>query len=149
MAVSRLRAVLLTWSSRMWMSGIAIACAGSGCGADGRYVVIGSARAAAASGTIEVDELDSNSTQVAVHLEHLYPPNRLGRSLTRYGVWFVPPTGAPVWGGELKFDRDERTADLTATSPFRRFGVRITAEAADRSSVPSPVVVASQEIALD
>jgi hypothetical protein len=121
----------------------------SSCGVDGRYVVIGTARAQSTSGTVEVDQLDAGSTQVAVHLEHLYPPNRLGRAYTRYGVWFVPPTGTSVWGGELKFDRDERTGDLTATSPFRRFTVRITVEGAERATAPNPVVIAEQEIALD
>lgn len=119
------------------------------CGADGRYVVIGTARAQSASGTVEVDKLDAGSTQVAVHLEHLYPPARLGRTLTRYGLWFVPPTGTPVWGGELKFNRDERTADLSATSPFRRFTVRVTAEPDARAATPGAAVVAEQEVALD
>jgi hypothetical protein len=121
----------------------------AGCGADGRYVVIGTARAQSASGTVEVDELDAGSTQVSIHLEHLYPPNRLGRNLTRYGVWFVPPTGTPIYGGELKFDRDERTGDLTATSPFRKFSVRVTGEPQDRSPAPSQFEIATQEIALD
>lgn len=118
------------------------------CSADGRYVVIGTAKAQSASGTVEVDKLDAGATQVAVHLEHLAPPNRLGRTLTRYGVWFVPPTGTPVWGGELKFDREERTGDLTATSPFRHFALRVTAEPPERTSAPGPAI-AEQEIALD
>jgi hypothetical protein len=134
---------------KLIMMSLVLGPAALGCGADGRYVIIGTARAQSASGTIEVDELDANSTQVSIHLEHLYAPNRLGRNLVRYGVWFVPPTGAPVYGGELKFDREERTGDLTATSPFRRFTVRITGEAQARAATPSPNEIASQEIALD
>jgi len=149
MPVTRRRCALLAHALNSIASAALIAAALAACGADSRYVVIGSARAQATSGTVEVDKLDAGTTQVAVHLEHLYPPNRLGRTFTRYGVWFVPPTGAPVWGGELKFDRDERTGDLTATAPFRRFAVRITGEAAERGSTPNPAVVAEQEIALD
>lgn len=148
MAVPSWRSVLLAWGRNLIVGSMAMAPLWAACGADSRYVVIGTARAQSAGGTIEVDDLAGDSTQVSVHLEHLYPPNRLGRNLTRYGVWFVPPTGTPVWGGELKFDREERTGDLTATSPFRRFTVRITAEPADRSAVPSQALIIAQEIAL-
>jgi hypothetical protein len=119
------------------------------CGADGRYVVIGSARAPSASGVVEVDDIGGGSTQVAVHLEYMHPPSRLQDGLSQYVVWFVPKSGAPVRGGTLRFDPEARTGDLTATSPFMDFEVRITAERDSRPAAPSEFVVATQQISID
>jgi hypothetical protein len=119
------------------------------CGADGRYVMIGSARAPSTSGTVEVDELGGENTQVSIHLEYLHPPEHIDQGLTQYVVWFEPKGGAAVRAGALKFDPAQRTGDLSATSPFRQFGVKITAERAGTPDKPSEFIVASQDIALD
>src|SRR5688572_21619618 len=58
------------------------------CGADGRFVMLGSARAPSTSGIVEVDDLGGTSAQVAVHLEFLHPPNRLAPDLKSYVAWF-------------------------------------------------------------
>jgi hypothetical protein len=133
-------------SARWLLLLIGLLCA---CGADGRYVVIGSARASSTSGTVEVDELDGENTQVSVHLEFLHPPSHIDPSLGQYVVWFVPKAGATVRGGALKFDPAQRTGNLTATSPFRHFAVKITAERPGTAKAPSEYVVATQDIALD
>lgn len=118
------------------------------CGADGRYVVLGSALAPSASGVVEVDELDGGSTQVSLHLEALHPPSRLKEGLTTYVVWFEPTVGTPVRAGVLKHDPETRTGDLSQTSPFRQFSVKITAEREPEPSSPSDFVVATQVISL-
>ena len=120
------------------------------CGADGRYIMVGTARAPSTSGVVEVDKLDDENAQVSIHLDYLHPPERIDQSLSRYVVWFLPKTGAgPVRGGELRFDPEQRTGDLTATSPFHRFGVKITAERQAQPAAPSDFVVATQDISLD
>ena len=117
------------------------------CGADGRYIVLGTPRAPATSGTVEVDALDAGSTQVSIHLDYLHPPSQVARDYDRYLVWFLPKTGGkPVLGGQLNFDPAQRTGDLTATSPFRQFGLEITAERRANPAAPSDYVVASQDI---
>jgi hypothetical protein len=128
------------WSLALWLAA---------CGADGRYVVIGSARAPSASGVVEVDDLGGGSTQVAVHLEHLHPPDRLQDGLAHYVVWFVPSSGTPVRGGPLRFDPEARTGDATQTSPFSQFEVRVTAERDSRPAAPSEYVIATQRISID
>jgi hypothetical protein len=119
------------------------------CGADGRYVVIGTARAPSASGIVEVDDIGGGSTQVAVHVEHLHPPSRLQDGLTHYVVWFVPTSGAAVRAGALRFDPEARTGDLTETCPFMEFEVRITAERDAEPRAPSELVIATQRISID
>jgi hypothetical protein len=119
------------------------------CGADGRYVVIGTARAPSASGIVEVDDIGGGGTQVAVHIESLHPPSRLQDRLSHYVVWFVPTSGAPVRGGALRFDPEARTGDLTETSPFTEFEVRVTAERNSKPAAPSEFVIATQRISID
>jgi hypothetical protein len=134
--------------ARVLASGV-LALVLAACGADARYVMIGTARAPTTSGVAEVDELDANSAQVAVHLEYMHPPSRLDPGLRSYVLWFVPPTGKAVYGGLLAFDPEARTGSATKTSPFHHFVVKITAEREDRPAAPSDFVVAAQEITID
>jgi hypothetical protein len=135
-----LRRALLALCATAWLAA---------CGADGRYVIIGSTHAPSASGTVEVDELDGDNTQVAIHVEYLYPPGRVADGMTTYMVWFVPPSGSAVRGGVLKYNVEQRTGDLSATSPFRHFTVKITAERDARAGAPSENVTATQEILVE
>jgi len=116
------------------------------CGADGRYVVIGTTRAPGASGIVEVDDLGATTAQVAVHIEFLHPPDRLDPALTRYVVWFIPKTGGAVRAGALNYDSVRRTGDLTQTSPFHHFSLEVTAEHDDKPSKPSAFVIATQTV---
>ena len=121
----------------------------SGCAADERYVVVGSARAPSASGIVELDDAGDGQAKVAVHLDFLHPPARLHENLRHFVVWFQPKTGAPVRAGELKFDAAARTGDLTGTSPFHEFVVKVTAEKDSRPAAPSDYVVAVQNVSID
>jgi hypothetical protein len=124
-------------------------CALAACGADGRFVLVGSARAPSASGIVEVDDLGGDNAQVAVHLEYLHPPGRLDPSLKTFVVWFVPPAGGAVRAGSLRYDSAQRTGDLTETSPFHRFTVLVTAEREPEPPKPSAYVIATQEVIVD
>jgi hypothetical protein len=131
------RRTLLAWGAGCWLAA---------CGADGRYVVIGTPHAASASGVIEVDALSGGSTQVAIHLEYLRAPGRVAEKQTSYVVWFVSGDGPAIRGGVLKYNSEQRTGDLTATCPFKHFTVKITAERDGRASKPSENLIATQEI---
>ena len=121
----------------------------SACGAGGRYIVLGTAKAPSTSGVIEVDGIDGGSTLVTVHMEHLHPPERIDRGFKSYVVWFQGKSGSPIRAGKLSYDADSRTGDLAGTSPLRQFMVTITAEREDTSSRPSDFVIASQQVELD
>jgi hypothetical protein len=144
-----------SWRSRstlgaelaFWLAGVALTlCA---CAADERYVVIGSARAPSASGIVELDDIGDGKAKVAVHLEFLHPPSRMNENLKHFAVWFQPKEGSPVLAGDLKFDPAQRTGDLTGTSPFHEFVVKVTAEKDGRPAAPSDYVVAVQEVSID
>lgn len=128
---------------------LALATTLAACGADGRFVLIGSARAPSASGIVEVDDLGGDSAQVAVHLEFLHPPNRMDPSLTTFVVWFVPPAGGALRAGTLRYDPAQRTGDLTETSPFHHFTLLVTAEREPKPPKPSSFVVATQSVVVD
>jgi hypothetical protein len=111
-------------------------------------VVIGTARAPSASGIVEADASGDGAT-VSVHLDFLHPPSRLQEGLSSYVVWFVPPAGAPVRAGALRYDPEARTGDLTETAPFMEFMVKITAERDARPAAPSELVIATQNVSID
>jgi hypothetical protein len=131
----------LPWAlGALWALSAAI-----GCGGD-RYIVIGSARAYSTAGWVDVTDKAAKSTEVKVHLEYLHPVDSFDPSLHAYVVWFEDGTAAPVRAGSLKYAPDERTGELKARSPYRKFVVKVTAEANDTVSAPSAFVVATQDI---
>lgn len=135
--------------ARSLLPGLLLGLALFSCGADGRYVMLGTAKAPSASGIVELDDIGGGSSQVAVHLEFLHPPEKLDPSLTRYVVWFVPPAGSAVRAGALHFDAVARTGDLTRTSPFHHFKVMVTAERDEHPARPGSVVIATQDVQVD
>lgn len=119
------------------------------CGADARYIVIGSAKMPSTSGTVELEELDGGSTLVTVHLQYLHPPARVEEGATQYVAWFQGPSGAPVRAGTLQYNPEERTGDLTATAPFDDLTVKITAEHDATPVTPSSAVIATQSVRIE
>lgn len=120
-----------------------------GCGADARYIVIGSAKAPSASGIVELEELDGGSTLVTVHLQYLHPPSRVEEGATEYVAWFQGPTGAPIRAGAMTYNPEQRTGDLAATAPFRDLTVKITAERDASPVTPSAAVIATQSVRIE
>jgi hypothetical protein len=116
-----------------------------GCGGD-RYIVVATARAPSASGYVKVTGKTDKATRVTVHLEQLHPVDSLDPAMHAYVVWFEDGKVTPVLAGSLKYKADDRTGELKAESPFRKFVVKVTAEANDKPSAPSAFVVATQEI---
>ena len=119
------------------------------CGADGRYVMVGSARMPSTSGIVELEELDGGSTLVTIHLEFLHPPRRARPDATTYVAWFHGPVGSPVRAGELLYNPETRIGELTATAPWPKLTIRITAESEPEPSKPSETVIASQAVEVE
>ena len=124
-----------------WTLALALAA----CGAD-RYIVIGTAQAPSACGFVELNGTTDQSTQLRVRLEHLHPVDSLDPALHAYVVWFESGKDAAVRAGALKYRPDDRLGELRAVSPYRKFVVKVTAEANDTPSIPSSFVIASEEI---
>jgi hypothetical protein len=125
-----------------------VALAALGCGAD-RYIVLGTARAPSTAGFIEASGSGGSSANVEVHMEQLHPVDSLDPSLHAYVVWFEHDNSPPVRAGSLRYKADDRLGELQAKAPFRKFVVKITAEANDKPKAPSEFVVATQEISID
>ena len=119
-----------------------------GCGGD-RFIVIGTARAPSTSGFVELSTKSGTSTRVKLRMEALHPVNTLDPAAHAYVVWFERGKQAPVRAGSLHYMPDERVGLLEATSPYRKFVVKVTAEANDKPSTPSAFVVATQEVSAE
>lgn len=140
MCTRRSRATAALWLAALLLS--------YGCGGGTRLIVLGTARAPSTSGVFEVDELSAGRTLVAIHMEHLHPPERLEDGLTHYVVWFESD-GTPVRAGTLDYDQDSRTGDLTGTSASQQFVVKITAERSAAPAQPSDFVIVQQDVTTD
>ena len=131
---------------------IAVLCLlANACGADGRFVMIGTARAPSTSGIVEVDDIDGGNTLVTVHLDYLHPPTRLEQGYSTYVVWFqgAGKEKIAIRAGTLAYDSDARTGDFSGTSPMQKFVVKITAEREASPSRPSDYVIATQQVTVD
>lgn len=136
-------------ASRLCYRWLALALCLGACGADARYVVIGSARAPSASGFVEADEVGDDSAAVTLHLQYLHPPASVDEGVTQYVAWFQGPGGQPVRAGTILYNPEERTGDLSATAPFIDFTVKVTAERDATPLTPSATVIASQSVRIE
>jgi hypothetical protein len=125
-----------------------LAFAALGCGSE-RYIVVGTVRAPSTSGYVVVETKGESSTKVKVHMEQLHQVDSLDPSLHAYVVWFQHGKEPPLRAGALHYRPDDRVGELEAVAPFRKFIVKITAEANDKPSVASGFVVATQAISAD
>jgi hypothetical protein len=141
--VRRPLAALPTALAAVFATGLAL-----GCGGD-RYIVIGTSRAPSASGFVRVNAVTADAAKLTVHMEQLHPVDSLDPALHAYAVWFESGKAKPVLAGSLHYRPDDRVGELEAVSPFRKFIVKITAEANDKPAAESAFVIASQEVSLD
>jgi hypothetical protein len=117
----------------------------AGCGGGQSYSVTGRGPALSADARIDVSPAGANR-QVVVSVDHLLPPERLGRQFSTYTVWIVPPGGNPVPAGRLEYDRARRRGRLTTITPYEDFRVLVTAEPEMPLGAPSRAVVLSQDV---
>jgi len=118
------------------------------CGGSPDYLLIGTARAPSADGTVQVDDIGGDGGLVTVHMERLPPPRHLGEGNTAYMVWFEA-TGKTIKAGELDYKVTTRTGDLMKPCPFGTFKLKITAESKPDAERPSDFVIAEQTISFD
>lgn len=123
-----------------------LALAIAGCGGGTSYVATGLGPALSADARIDVERTGANR-QVSVSVQHLMPPERLGRDFSDYAVWIVPPGGTPIPAGRLDYDEGRRRGRLTTITPYENFRVLITAEPGIPMGVPSRAVVIAQDVA--
>lgn len=102
----------------------------------------GTPRAVGVDAKAEISDIEGGNREVRVELQHLPPPARLGSGLTVYALWIVPPSGAAQLAGFLEYNEGERKGTARATTPGRRFQLRITAERNRNVGAPSEFVVA-------
>ena len=117
----------------------------AGCGSQ-EYTVVGTARAAGAEGTIQVEEIEEGNSLVTIEMAHLPPPDRLAKEHKVYVVWFQEPNGQPQKAGRLSYDPDSREGSMMATSPLNQFTVKISAEKNANVPAPSDIIVAQRKI---
>ncbi len=124
----------------------ALALGAAACGGSSEYVIVGTARAAGADGSVTIEEIEGGNRLVTVHLQHLPPPDRLGEGLTTYVVWIVPEGADATKAGKLAYDAEVREGRMMATTPEGAFTLKVTAEESADVNEPSDVVVAQQQI---
>ena len=132
-----------TISLCLFSLGLALSLAACGSGND--YVVTGQGPALSADARIQVDPISSGDRRLAVDVEHLLPPDRLG-DFSTYSVWVIPPGGHPVMAGRLDYDEDSRRGHIRTVTPFSTFRVIVTAEGEHGYGQPSGAVVIDQEV---
>jgi hypothetical protein len=121
---------------------------GVGCGSQ-RFIVVGTVKAPSASGFVEIHRVGKSGTEFTVHMEQLHPASQLEVARKSYVVWVQAGAEAPARLGVLRYNPDQRVGELRTRAPYRRFVVKITAEASNTPSAPSDFVVASEEIKVD
>jgi len=87
--------------------------------------------------------------QLALHLEHLHPAEHVDPELHAYAVWIEDGKQPAVRAGVLTYRPQRRLGEASVRSPYRKFIVKVTAEANDTPSVPSDLVVVSEQISTD
>lgn len=117
-----------------------------GCGGPSEYPIVGTARAAGADGTVTVEEIEGGNSLVTVQMQHLPPPERLGDGLKVYLLWIETENAPASMESRFEFDPDSREARAMATTPHKKFTVKVTAEKGTNVSTPSEVVVAKRKV---
>lgn len=124
---------------------LALGLGASGCGSTMEFTARGTQRVPAAKADIEIDD-DDEGREVDLEIHDLAAPQSLGDGYERYGVWLVPPGGAPYFAGFLRYQSDIEYGDLETISPFRDFEILVTAERAQPGLAPSDAIVLRQSV---
>lgn len=113
----------------------------SGCSSTAVYQMDSGERTAGAEGQVSVDR-DRNGNQVVnLRVAHLPMPSRLEEGMSTYVVWVFPNDSRTAYNvGQMRL-RDDRTAEINFTTPFRTFNMVVTAEVDSQVMSPSNQVV--------
>ncbi len=116
-----------------------------GCGPT-TYQFAGTGQSVGVDAKLEVNDIEGGNRELRLELNHLPPPGRLGGGLTVYAMWVIPSGQSPQLAGYVEFDEGSRRGTARATTPARRFQVRVTAERNRTVAAPSEHVVARQAV---
>jgi hypothetical protein len=123
-----------------------IICAAA-CGTD-RFIAVGMARAPSVAGWVDAEKTEDGA-QLTLRLEHLHPAEHVDPELHAYVVWIDDGKQPAVRAGVLTYRPERRLGQASVHSPYRKFIVKVTAEANDTPSAPSDFVVVSEQISTD
>jgi hypothetical protein len=90
----------------------------------------------AATGRAEVGADKNGNSKVKITVEHLAKPEHLTPPKNAYVVWFQETGGTPEAEGQLKVNKNLKTAFET-TTPWKNFQILITAEDDPTAKTPS------------
>jgi outer membrane protein OmpA-like peptidoglycan-associated protein len=102
----------------------------------------GTSIAPAVRGKVEVKRQEGR-TRIKLEVKNLVNPQSLGAYYTTYVLWAISPEGQADNLSEMPFRSD---VDIQVTTPLQTFALIITAEPYSAVKLPSPVVVAENEM---
>lgn len=120
----------------------------AGCSGAVRYQVMGADAAPGADAHLVVTPKDGNQ-EVVLTVENLLPPARAKKGSSSYAVWVRHADRAPQQLGNLTYDADKRTGELTASTPYKDFLLSVHPEKTENPNAPGQVIVLQQKVRLD
>ncbi|HJL06736.1 MAG TPA: hypothetical protein RMH85_33550 [Polyangiaceae bacterium LLY-WYZ-15_(1-7)] len=119
------------------------------CGGPAEYAVVGSPRATATDGILQLEEAEGGERLLTLVLDRLPPPADIAEGMTTYVAWLDPTEGEPTKLGALEYDAAAERGRLMATTALPAFTLRVTAEASAEVERPSDLLVARRRVAED
>ncbi|RAL20419.1 hypothetical protein DL240_16575 [Lujinxingia litoralis] len=118
----------------------------SACSGASEYRMESGQRTAGAEGIVEVTSDKNGNRVVSLSVAHLPRPGQLDESAATYVVWVSPDgTNYNYNVGQLRL-ADDRTGQVSFTTPFPSFAMVVTAEAHSTVLAPSDQVVLKREV---
>lgn len=108
--------------------------------------VAASAPTYAADASIRLKPNKTGNGELVIEVEHLAPPKRIDKSYAGYVAWILVEGQPPVKLGVLDYNERKRLGQLHATTPQKRFSVKITIEQDLNASTPSSLVIIEHPI---
>ena len=136
------------WSALLLAGALAVASAA--CGApEQRYPLVSAHPGQPVSGSVQVERIEGGERLVVVELSKLPPPERLASGLRTFAVWLQEEGSAPVLAGTLRYDREQQSGNLMATTPSKAFTLRVTGERQSKPDSPSEMLVAERRVVIN
>ncbi len=113
----------------------------TGCSSAAVYQMDSGERTAGAEGEASVVQDQNGNQVVTLKVAHLPQPSRLDQAMGTYIVWVQPADAPTAYNmGQIRLAND-RTGEITFTTPFRSFQMTVTAEVDGTAMSPSNQVV--------
>jgi PBP1b-binding outer membrane lipoprotein LpoB len=113
----------------------------SGCSSAAVYQMDSGDRTAGAEGEATVNKDRNGNQVVTLKVAHLPLPSRLDQAMGTYVVWVSPAESNTTYNmGQIRLTND-RTGEITFTTPFPAFQMVVTAEVDGTAMAPSNQVV--------